>query len=156
MNEPGNHVRTLQYRLKPLAANYVEEGERRAFGLFGAALQLGDVAHAQIERTGKCSLAHVRAFPQAANLFGADGSGCRGRFDTKVANRNFVVSLVVHHADSVHPLCGFKKCLGDFAKLLCHMEPRLAGRLVSRMRFVHLGLESKFFQCHALSPSPFL
>ena len=45
--------RSLENRPKPLAADDVEQGEGWAFGLLGAALQLRDVAGAQVESVGK-------------------------------------------------------------------------------------------------------
>ena len=46
----------LQNRLKPFASNDVEQGERWAFGLFGAALQLRDIARGEIQIAGEGGL----------------------------------------------------------------------------------------------------
>src|SRR5665213_2457760 len=48
---------SLENNLKTLAANDVEQGERRAFGLLGSALQLRDVARSEVEIAGKRGLA---------------------------------------------------------------------------------------------------
>src|ERR1035438_8949344 len=76
----------LKYRLKPLPPNHIEQGQRRAFGLFGASLQLRDVAGGEIEIAGECGLAQVCALPQAANLFAADGFGRTWNLRAKQAN----------------------------------------------------------------------
>ena len=61
--------RLLQDRLTPFAANYIEQNQRWAFGLLGAALQLRDVARGEIEVAGEGCLAQVGALSQAANFF---------------------------------------------------------------------------------------
>ena len=87
-------VHRLQNRLKPLAADDVEQGEGRAFGLLGAALQLRDVADAQVESAGEGGLAHVGALPQAANFFALDGFGRGKRLRAEQAHGDFFVALL--------------------------------------------------------------
>ena len=52
-----------------LAAKDIEQSESWACGLPGTALQLRDIAGAQVKSPGEGGLAHVGALPLAANFF---------------------------------------------------------------------------------------
>ena len=88
----------LQNRLKPLAANDIEQSEGWAFGLLGSALQLRNVAGGEIEIAGEGSLAEVGALSHFANLFAFDWFGRGQRLRPEQAESDLFVFVLVHQA----------------------------------------------------------
>ena len=122
-------LRGLQLKddFNAFAANDIEQGKRRAFGLLGAAFQLRDITHGHIEVAGKSGLAEMRPLPQRADFLAADRFGRCDRSFTQMTQGDLFMRCGVHDAKTAHIVGCLKNGGRQPAALLRHRQSALCG-----------------------------